>query len=105
MSFSKTSASSLSSSSSLLFLSLTRDAMRLISATILGTRTEDACGFGVISIAVFLAGSDIVERVSAKKKTGVFLFIFRLVRESDFWVQNFFVYPFITTFLLYIQLM
>ena len=63
VSFSKTSASSLSSSS-FLFLSLTRDATRLISATILGTRTEDACGFGVISIAVSLAGSDIVERVS-----------------------------------------
>ena len=33
------------SSSSFLFLSLTRDATRLISATILGTRTEDACWF------------------------------------------------------------
>ena len=52
-----------------------------------------------------VAGSDMVERVSAKKKTGVFFSIFRLVRVSDFWIQNFFVYAFITTFLLYVQLM
>jgi len=63
VSFSKTSASSLSSSS-FLFLSLTRDATRLISATILETRTDDVCGFGVISIAISFAGSGIVERVS-----------------------------------------
>jgi hypothetical protein len=36
----------------------------LISATILGTRIEGLSVFGAISIAVSLAGSDIVERVS-----------------------------------------
>ena len=45
------------------------------------------------------------KKKSAKKKTEVFSSIFRLVRVSDFWVQNFLVYAFITTFLLYVQLM
>ena len=45
------------------------------------------------------------KKKSAKKKTEVFSSIIRLVRVSDFWVQNFLVYAFITTFLLYVQLM
>ena len=57
--FSKTSASSFS----FFFFSLTRDATRLISATILGTRPDCVSVFGVISIAVSSAGLDIVGRV------------------------------------------
>ena len=45
------------------------------------------------------------QKKSTKKKTEVFSSIFRLVRVSDFWVQNFFVYAFITTFLLDVELM
>ena len=74
-------------------------------STILGRRTGGVSVFGVISITISLAGSDMVERVSAKKKAGVFFSIFCLVRVSDFWIQNFLVYAFITTFLLYVQLM
>ena len=47
-------------------------------STILGRRTGGVSVFGVISNAVSLAGSDIVERVSAKKKTGVFSLFFVL---------------------------
>ncbi len=40
---------------------------RLMESTILGRRTGGVSVFGVISIAVSLAGSDIVERLSAKQ--------------------------------------
>ena len=40
---------------------------RLMESTILGRRTGGVSVFGVISNAVSLAGSDIVERLSAKQ--------------------------------------